>query len=392
VPSLDRRQLLRIFGAVAAAGATGTLLGCSDDPTGAGDPMPTSGLTVRIGLVVPSSGPLAVIGEEIKRGFQRQLAGNGGLLGPHNVNLQIVDEGATAESALAAVNELINARVAAIVGITNPDALPAVAVAVQDAQIPLVSAHVAPGTLTNALFVWRVSSVVGDAGRALSGYALGEGQRACVLHDGSSTGAGDAEAFTWAFEDLGGRVVTEGVGTGNLANTLDAAADEGVNSIFASFSGPDALAVLDAYRQSGLDVKLLGAGSLTETVDLSGLTELPSNVYTSMFYAPDIDNEPNRRFVTAFHLAHGKQPTSFALAGYDSASVLAKAAGLVREGEPTGAGINTAFSRLGQIDSPRGTWTFNINRSPQQKWYLRRLHYDGMVPANLLDADLTVLG
>ena len=72
--------------------------------------------------------------------------------------------------------------------------------------------------------------------------------------------------------------------------------------------------------------------------------------------------------------------------------MLAKAAGLVRDAEPAGATINTAFSRLGQIDSPRGTWTFNINRSPQQKWYLRRLHYDGMVPSNLLDADLTVLG
>ena len=234
--------------------------------------------------------------------------------------------------------------------------------------------------------------MVGDPGRAIAAYALAEGDRACGLHDGTSTGAGDAEAFTRAFEDLGGQVVTQGVGVGEIGSTLDDAANDDVNSIFASFSGPDALTLLDAYRQSGLDVKLLGGGALTETVDLTALSPLPTNVYTSMFYAPDIDNEPNRRFVTAFHLAHGKQPTSYALAGYDSASVLAKAAGLVRAGEPTGANINTAFSRLGQIDSPRGTWTFNINRSPQQKWYLRRLHYDGMVPANVLDADLTVLG
>jgi branched-chain amino acid transport system substrate-binding protein len=392
VPSLDRRQLLRIFGAVAAAGATGSLVACSDDPSGAGDPMPTSGITLRIGLVVPSSGPLAVIGEEIKRGFQLHLADNGGLLGPHNVVLQVVDEGATAESALAAVNELIQQRVAAIVGITNPDALPAVAVAVQDAQIPLVSAHVAPGTLTNALFVWRVSSVVGDAGRSLAGYAMAEGGRSCVLHDGSSVGAGEAESFRRSFEDLGGEVVTEAVGTANLAASLEDAANQDANSIFACFAGADAIAMLDSYRQSGLRVKLLGSASLTETVDLASFTQLPANVYTSMFYAPDIDNEPNRRFVTTFHLAHGKQPSSYALAGYDGASVLAKAAALVRDAEPSGVAINTAFSRLGQIDSPRGTWTFNINRSPQQKWYLRRLHYDGMVPANLLDADLTVLG
>jgi len=71
--------------------------------------------------------------------------------------------------------------------------------------------------------------------------------------------------------------------------------------------------------------------------------------------------------------------------------VLSRALSLV-PGDPTGAQVNRALSQLGQIESPRGTWTFNINRSPQQKWYLRRLGYDGMVPANLLDTDLLVVG
>jgi branched-chain amino acid transport system substrate-binding protein len=53
--------------------------------------------------------------------------------------------------------------------------------------------------------------------------------------------------------------------------------------------------------------------------------------------------------------------------------------------------LNRAFSLLGQIESPRGTWAFNHNRSPQQKWYLRKLRLDGQLPANLLDADLAVL-
>jgi branched-chain amino acid transport system substrate-binding protein len=110
-----------------------------------------------------------------------------------------------------------------------------------------------------------------------------------------------------------------------------------------------------------------------------------------MYYAADLDNEANRRFVSGFHKAHGVQPSGYAMSAYDSASVLDKALHLV-EGSPNAAALNQAFSLLGQIDSPRGTWTFNINRSPQQKWYLRKLHLDGMVPANLLDTDLTVLG
>ena len=43
------------------------------------------------------------------------------------------------------------------------------------------------------------------------------------------------------------------------------------------------------------------------------------------------------------------------------------------------------------MESPRGIWAFNINRTPQQKWFLRRLRLDGQVAANMLDADLAVL-
>ena len=86
-------------------------------------------------------------------------------------------------------------------------------------------------------------------------------------------------------------------------------------------------------------------------------------------------------------LCHGLGGVRQAILG----QLLSRALSLV-PGDPSGLAVNDAFSRLGQIESPRGTWTFNINRSPQQKWYLRRLALDGRVPANLLEADLTILG
>lgn len=400
--TLDRRQLLRLFGAVAAAGATGSLAAAcgADVPE---DAVQRSGLTIRVGLVVPSSGPLARIGADIDRGFRLFLAANGGLLGPHNVDVRVADEGETPESALSAVQELLNQRVVAIVGVTNPEALPAIALELQNQQVPLVNVHAAPGTLTNALFVWRVGAVLGDAGRALAGYAITRGQRAYFLWDGTLSGNEEADKFLTAFSDLGGTVVNDPrdldsraqyrtPGVDNLADRFAEAVSLDADTIFAAFSGQEAMTVLESYRASGLEIPLLGTASLTETVDLAALgPNLPEGVYTSMFYAPDLDNDANRRFVTEYHRAHGTQPTGYAMAAYDGAAVLSRALALV-PGEPTGAQINTGFSSLGQIDSPRGIWTFNINRSPQQKWYLRRLGYDGMVPSNLLDADLTVLG
>ena len=392
MPVLDRRQFLRVFGAVAAVGATGGLVACSSDTLGAtaAADLPT-GLTIGVGLVAPTAGPFAKIGDDIQKGFRLYLDNNQGLLGRHTVQLKVVDEGQSVESAAAAVKGALDAGVVAVAGVANPAALPVLAGSMQEAKVPLVSVNAAPSTLTNALFIWRVSYVEGEAGRALSQYARAEGSRAYLLYEDSTSGRAEADAFRAAFVDLGGIIVGESAGNANFAARLSTIRTSNVNSIFAMHSGADAAALLDAYRAANLPAKLLGTGSLTETIDLTTLGSLPERVYTSMYYAADLDNEPNRRFVSSYHKVHGIQPSGYAMSAYDSASVLDKALRLV-EGAPTAAALNQAFSLLGQIDSPRGTWTFNINRSPQQKWYLRKLQLDGMVPANLLDTDLTVLG
>lgn len=389
LPAFDRRQFLRIFGAVTAVGAVGGLSACVADPAEETGLQP-SGLTVNVGVVAPKSGPYAKIGDDIEKGFALFVAGRRGLLGPHTANITVVDEGTSVESAAAAVQGLLAQNVVAIAGVANPAALPSLATTVQEARVPLVSANAAP-TLTNALFVWRVSSVEGDAGRALAQYAKVEGERAYILYDETPSGLAEAEAFRGAFVDAGGEIVGESSGTANLGGRLQTAVNNQASSIFASYSGAEAAAVIDAYRAADLSEKLLGTGSLTETIDLTKIGPLPDNVYTSMYYAADLDNEPNRRFVSEYHKVHGVQPSGYAMAAYDSAAVLDRALALT-PGAPAGAALNQAFSLLGQIESPRGTWTFNINRSPQQKWYLRHLHLDGMVPANMLDTDLTVLG
>jgi branched-chain amino acid transport system substrate-binding protein len=70
--------------------------------------------------------------------------------------------------------------------------------------------------------------------------------------------------------------------------------------------------------------------------------------------------------------------------------LLDRALGLV-SGDPDGNKINDAMKVLGQINSPRGTWAFNLNHSPQQTWYLRQLRVDGQVASNLHESDLAVL-
>src|SRR5262249_47573211 len=141
-------------------------------------------------------------------------------------------------------------------------------------------------------------------------------------------------------------------------------------------------------------VPLFAPGRLTEGAtrpkQLDKSVTMPSTIFTALNYAPDLDNEANRRFVSAYHDAYGSQPTAYAMTAYDCAFVLDQALGPLGP-SPIPADVNQAMSTLGQIQSPRGTWAFNSNRGPQQRWYLRRLQLDGQVLANLVDADLEVL-
>jgi branched-chain amino acid transport system substrate-binding protein len=390
VSQLDRRQVLKLFGALAAVGTTGAAAACSTAPTGSQMEQP-SGRTIKVGLVSPAIGPYAKIGADISNGFKLYLSDHDGLLGRHYVDLRLAEEGSTNASAKGAVDSLIGDGVIAMAGVASPISLFAMRDSVEKAKVPLISSNASPSTLTSSFYIWRASYVEGDAGGALVPFALSEGSKAWILNDDAPSTAADADGFSKEFSDRGGDIISTVAGRGDYAAKLAQVRNSGADVLFCAFTGNDAQQLLDAYRAANLTIKLIGPASLTETFDLAKLASLPSKVYTASNYAPDLDNEENRRFVASYHKAYGSQPSSFAMAAYDTASIINKALRLI-DGPPTATGLNQALSLLGQIDSPRGLWTFNVNRTPQQKWYLRRLRLDGQVPANLLEGDLSIMG
>jgi len=386
---LDRRQLLRIFGAAAVLGASAAAAAaCDPGPApAAGKP---NGRSVKIGLVTPALGDYAKIGDDIQKGFRLYLEMNDGLFGGSTVDLRSAEEGPTPQAAAAAVKGLLDDGVVAIAGIANPEALPAVAPMMAQAKVPLVCTNSCPSTLVKPDFLWRASSMEGEAGKSLAAYARAEGQNAYLFYDDTTPAREEVAAFRAAFTDIGGRIVGDVPGKVAFGTRMATAKAAQPNVIYAVHTGDAAAALIDAYRTTGITAKLIGPGTLTETTDLTKLSALPGGVYTSMFYATDLDNSPNRVFVASYHKTYGSAPSSFAAAAYDSAFILDHA--LARQNGATDPEVlDKDLGKLGQMDSPRGVWTFNGNRSPQQRWYLRQLREDGSVPANMVETDLTVL-
>jgi branched-chain amino acid transport system substrate-binding protein len=380
--------MLRWFGGLTAVGVAGAVAACSSyrgDPT----PVAPNGRTIPIGLIYPKGGAYSKVGSDLGIGFQQYVAEQRNLFGAYTVQVRVADEGLSASDATRAAQDLISQGVVALAGIASPSALAAIAPAADTAGIPVLSAHTAPASVTTEL-VWRVSSIYGEAGRAAAVFA-GQQQRAYVLSDPSAEAQAEVDGFTQAFTAVAGREIAgTSVGTDGFDARLQEAGTVQADVIFAAHSGDAAVNLLTAYRDAHSPGVLVGPATLTESADISRVGDLPANVYTTMFYAPDLDNDANRRFVAAFQETNSTPPTSAASAAYDAAGLLDRAVNLLT-GDLTPARLNAALAKLGQIRSPRGSWTFNTQRSPLQMWYLRQLRLDGQMPSNLLVSDLVAL-
>jgi branched-chain amino acid transport system substrate-binding protein len=412
---LDRRQALRLLAGIGAAGAAAPLLAAcggagaeEDEVTVAHDTSP-----IKIGMVVPQSGSNKSLGDEMIHGFELYLSLNEKiidgrpvrLLGGRPVELVQADEGETAESGRAATERLITEdKVAALTGVVNASVLTAVKDLVETSQIPLVGSNASPVSLQGAKYIWRTSFAGDEPGRALGQWVAehANGGSVFVLAGDSPGARDDVKGFVDALTAAGGKIEGAPVytpvsptPTKDFSQQFAALRNSKAAALFCLYSGSSAVDFVKQMRSVDASLppalKVYAPGSLTEGPTLKLQGDAAKNIFTAMNYSADLDYPANLRFVSQYQTAYNASPSTYAMAAYDAAAVLDRAIESAAR-EDSNLTINAAIGRLGQIDSPRGPWQFNQNRTPQQKWYLRQVKTDGGLLSNVLIGELTTLG
>jgi branched-chain amino acid transport system substrate-binding protein len=388
---LDRRRLLGLFAGVGAAGLTGGLAGC----TTTGDT--TSKSAVRIGLLVPSSGGNKAVGIELENGFQLYLSLHAGAFNGHPIEVIRADEGDSVEAGTAALTELFGKSVVAVTGVANPDLLPAVRDLVEKTKVPLLASHAAPSTMTSAVYIWRTSFLTDEPGRAVGSYLKRRlmGNVGLIGLQGSSgtemLGGFKKEYGKGAAEPVW--VPAKGKPTAQyLSSYVNALRSSSPQAIFCHFPTAFMTPLMTALKAAGIDKDVYASGLVSEGGALNQLGSGGQNLYTAMHYSANLVNAANRTFYSAYQSKYQGTPTAYAVAAYDAAAVLDRAIALCGADSITALRVNQELSNVGQVISPRGNWQFNLNRAPQQKWYLRQVHMDGPILSNVLISDLATLG
>jgi branched-chain amino acid transport system substrate-binding protein len=355
--------------------------------------------SVKVGLVYPRTGVLKSDGDALANGFQLYLRLNGGNLGGRMAEVVATDEGDNPAAGKAAVDKLLNKdKVHVLTGVISSAVMTAIRDTVESAQIPLVGSNASPSSVQNTRYIWRTSWFDGDPGRALGQYvAAHAGGSVAMMAPDYEAGHDFIDGFKETFLAANGRMEGQPVFTpflpvasSNFVPALTQIKNSPAKAVFCFYAGALAIAFVKQYRQLGLSQTLYALGFLTEGGVLGAQGADAQGIYTAMNYSADLNNEANRIFSWEYHKAYNAAPSTFAVAAFDAANVLDRAA-TIAGADLTSRSLNGAIGRVGHIDSPRGTWEFTPNHTPQQKWYLRQVRMDGPVLSNVLISDLPTL-
>jgi branched-chain amino acid transport system substrate-binding protein len=287
--------------------------------------------TVKVGVVLPYSGPMSDLGNQVDKAFDLYLKLHAKDLGDNRIELIKRDEGPpSGANARTVVTELItNDKVKLVTGfVFSPSAI-AVAPLATQAKMPMLVANAGTAWITNlSPYIVRFSFSMWDPAYPMGTYAaskLGCKTAAAGFTD-FPPGQDSTLAFKTAFEKAGGKVVDE-VRFGppgpvpDFTPFFQRVKDEHPDCFYVFVpSGSHAAGVMKTYgdlnmRQAG--VRLIGPMDLIPDYELAHMSDAAIGLVVMSSYADDLDTPGNQEFVKAWHAAYS-YPDFMSAAGMDT--------------------------------------------------------------------------
>lgn len=369
---LTRRGFLgaAALGAGAAAGFGGLL---------AAPAVLGQGAKLKVGVMLPTSGTFASVGEAVLNGFKLALAEAGGKAGGREVDLVLLDDESDPSKAASNANRLIvRDKVDLLVGTVHSGVAMAMVKVVRDTGTILINPNAGANAITGGLCapnIFRTSFSNWQLAHCMGRTLAERGRKRVVTVTWKYvTGEEMVDGFKGAFTAAGGEVVKElslSFPNVEFQPILTEIARLQPDAVYAFFGGAGAVKFMKDYNAAGLHrtIPLVGPGSLTDgTLEAAG--DVANGVLTTQHYADDLSLPRSVAFRTAYRKAFQANPDIFAVQGYDTGQLLVS--GLAAVGGDAGArdAVISAFEMV-EFESPRGRWFFSRAHNPIQDIYLR---------------------
>ncbi len=330
--------------------------------------------TVKVGVIVTLSGPAAVLGGQVRDGFNLAVKTLGGKLGGLDADVIVVDDELKPDVAVNKVKGLIERdHVNFVVGPVFSNILMAIHKPVVESDAFLISPNAGTSSFAgkecNPNFF--VTSYENDQIHEVLGkYAQDKGYKTAFLMAPNYQAGKDALAgFKHTFK---GEIVDEvytPLGQLDFSAELAKIAADKPDAFFTFMPGGMGVNLVKQYRQAGLaSIPFLSAFTADEST-LPAEKDDALGFLGGADWAPDMDNPQSKAFVKAYEAAYNSVPGTYAMQAYDAAmlidSAIKGAGGKLSDKDALRAELKKA-----NFASLRGKFKFGVNNYPVQDFYL----------------------
>lgn len=321
-PFTGRRR--RFLAAIAAATATLT------------SPLALAADPVKIGLILPLTGPFASTGKQIEAAARLYMARNGDTVAGRKIELLVKDDtGLAPETTKRIAQELIvqdKVQILAGFGLT-PLALAAAPVATE-AKVPMVVMAAATSIIpTRSPYIVRSGFALPQITAPIADWAAKNSiKRVVTMVTDYGPGIDAEKTFVKRFTEAGGTVVESlktPLRSPDYAPFLQRVKDAKPDALFVFVPSGEGTAVMKQFEDRGLaasGIKLIGTGDVVDDDLLDAIGAPALGVVTSFHYSAAHPSAENKAYVDAFMAANkGMRPNFHSVGGYDGMHLIYEA-------------------------------------------------------------------
>jgi branched-chain amino acid transport system substrate-binding protein len=342
-----KRTLLKAAAALMLAGSS--VIAHADD-------------VVKIGLIVPMSGPFASTGRQIDAAVKLYIAQHGDTVAGKKIQIILKDDTNVPDTTKRLAQELIvQDHVAVLTGFgLTPLALAAAPLATQ-AKVPMVVMAAATAMITEqSPYIVRSGFTLPQNTLGIARWAPKNGiKKVVTLVADYGPGIDAQNSFKKVFESEGGSVVEQlrvPVANPDFSPFLQKVADLKPDALFIFVPSGAGAVFMKQFAERGLSkqgIKLIGTGDVVDDDILNAMGDVALGTVTSMHYTAALDNPENRAYVAAFEKANpGMRPNFHSVGAYDGMHLI-YAALQATKGDTNGDKLLAAMKGQ-KWNSPRG--------------------------------------
>ena len=370
-----RETLLRSRRRFLAGGAAATAAAWLPRSAFAADP-------VKIGLILPMTGPFASTGKQTQAGVRLYMQKNGDTVAGSKVELIVKDDtGLAPETTKRIAQELIvQEKIAILAGFGLTPLALATAPVATEAKVPMIVMCAGTSIIPQrSPFIVRTGFTLPQNTAPIAEWAAkNKIKKVFTLVTDYAPGLESEKVFLKRFSAAGGTIVDSirtPLANPDFAPFLQRAKDAKPDALFVFVPAGQGTAVLKQFAERGLKeagISLIGPGDVLDDDILEAIGPPALGMITSFHYSAAHPSPENKAYVDAFMKANnGMRPNFMSVGGYDGMHLIYEA--LKKTGGATdGEKVVEAMKGMAWT-SPRGPMSIDpATRDVVQNVYIRK--------------------